>query len=71
MTKEKTDSVNLNGNLKRLAEITAWFEGQEELDLETGLSKVREAVELIKASRERLKDVENEFEEIKKEMEEK
>lgn len=58
----------MNGNLKQLAEITAWFDGQKEVDVEEGLKKVKEAAALIKASRERLKAVENEFEEIKKEI---
>jgi len=69
MIKEKADSKNLNSNLKRLAEITAWFDNQEEIDVEQGLEKVKEAVSLIKSSKERLKSVENEFEEIKKEIE--
>lgn len=63
MAKEK----NLSDNLKRLSEITDWFENQEEIDVEEGLAKVKEAAALIKASKERLKSVENEFEEIKKE----
>ena len=58
---------NLSNNLKRLSEITDWFENQEEVDVEEGLAKVKEAAVLIKASKERLKAVENEFEEIKKE----
>lgn len=69
MAKEKSDTKNLNSNLKRLSEITEWFDNQEEIDVEEGLNKVKEAVGLIKASKERLKAVENEFEEIKKEME--
>jgi len=68
MVKEKQDNKNLNGNLKRLAEITEWFDQQKEVDVEEGLNKVKEAAALIKASKERLKAVENEFEEIKKEM---
>lgn len=59
---------NLSDNLKRLSEITEWFEGQEDVDVEEGLKKVKEAVSLIKLSKERLKEVENEFEEIKKEV---
>jgi len=70
MVKEKQESKNLNGNLKRLAEITEWFDKQEEIDVEEGLDKVKEAAALIKASKERLKAVENEFEEIRKEMDE-
>lgn len=65
----KTEPKNLNENFKRLAEITEWFDNQEEIDVEEGLRKVKEAVGLIKASKERLKAVENEFDEIKKEIE--
>jgi len=68
METKKEAKNNLNGNLKKLAEITAWFDNQKEVDVEEGLKKVREAVSLIKSSRERLKEVENEFEEIKKEI---
>lgn len=70
MVKEKQESKSLNGNLKRLAEITEWFDKQEEIDVEEGLDKVKEAAALIKASKEKLKAVENEFEEIRKEMDE-
>jgi exonuclease VII small subunit len=68
MVKEKSDTKNLNNNLKRLAEISAWFDAQNQVDVEEGLKLVKEAVGLIKASRERLKEVENEFEDIKKEI---
>lgn len=64
----KEDTKNLNNNLKRLAEITEWFDNQEEVDVEEGLKKVKEAVGLIKVSKSRLKEIENEFEEIKKEI---
>ncbi|MDO8639391.1 MAG: exodeoxyribonuclease VII small subunit [bacterium] len=69
MAKEKPSAENLNNSLKRLAEITEWFDNQEEIDVEEGLKKVKEAVELIKASKGRLKTIENEFEEIKKGIE--
>lgn len=68
MAEEKSTGKNLNNNLKRLSEITEWFDNQEEIDVEQGLEKVKEAVKLIKASKERLKKIENEFEEIKKEV---
>ncbi|MFH1462528.1 MAG: exodeoxyribonuclease VII small subunit [bacterium] len=68
MPQEKADIKNLSDNLKKLSEITQWFEGQEDVDIEEGLKKVKEAAGLIKASKERLKAVENEFEEIKKEI---
>ncbi len=66
--KEKTTKANLSGNLKRLTEISEWFEDQSDIDVEEGLKKVKEAVVLIKTSKERLKDIENEFEEIKKDL---
>ena len=68
MAKEKRNVKNLSDNLKKLSKITQWFESQEEVDVEEGLKKVKEAASLIKASKERLKEVENEFEEIKKEV---
>jgi exonuclease VII small subunit len=56
--------------LKQLEEINSWFDSQEELDLELGLQKVKEGMQLVKASRMRLKQIENEFEEIKKTLSE-
>lgn len=69
MVKEKIDAKNLSDNLKKLSEITKWFENQEGINIEEGLKKIKEAVVLIKTSKERLKIVENEFKEIKKELE--
>lgn len=62
------DKLNLTDALKKLEEINDWFENQEEVDVEQGLEKVKEGVKLVKASQSRLKEVENEFEEIKKDM---
>ena len=62
--------TNINDSLKKLAEIAAWFERQKEVDVELGLEKVREGARLIKIARERLREIENEFVEVKKEMEE-
>lgn len=64
---EKNEFKN---SLKKLEEIIEWFDRQEEVDVEAGLKRVKEGVALIKASRERLKKLENEFEEVKKELEE-
>ena len=61
----KKTTTNLNDNLKRLKEIISWFESQSELDVEKGLEFVREGTELVKASRQRLSQIENEFKEIK------
>lgn len=60
---------NLSENLKQLSQIANWFDKMEEIDVEDGLEKVKEAVALIKSCKERLKEIENEFEEIKKDVE--
>ena len=67
---KKTDKKGLSNNLKRLSDIAEWFDTQEEVDVEEGLEKVKEAAKLIKLSKERLKEIENEFEEIKREIDE-
>jgi len=53
--------------LKELEEINRWFQN-EEIDLDEGLAKFRRGLELIKKSKGRLKQVEIEFNEIKKEF---
>lgn len=60
---------NLSDMLKKLEQISAWFDEQEEIDLEKGLLKVKEGAKLIKESRSQLKNIENEFDEIKAEIE--
>jgi hypothetical protein len=65
----KKEGGDLGENLKKLAAIAEWLEAQErseEPDFDAGLEKVREAAELIKVSRARLTEVENEFREIAK-----
>lgn len=64
------DKNKLKDSLKKLEEIIGWFDKQEEVDVEAGLEKVKEGVVLIKASKERLKNIENEFEKVKKGLEE-
>ncbi len=66
----KTDNKNLKEYIKQISQITDWFENQEEIDVEEALVKVKEAAELIKASKERLVEVENEFKEIKRKISE-
>lgn len=61
---------SLSNNLNKLEEISNWFEAREEVDVEEGLEKAKEAVGLIKESKDRLKKVENEFEELKKDLKE-
>lgn len=67
--KEKTKDINLSKNLASLSAIATWFDDQDEVDVEEGLKKVKEAAVLIKESNSRLAEIENEFEEIKKDIE--
>jgi exodeoxyribonuclease VII small subunit len=60
---------NFKDSIKKLKEIVEWFENQEEVDIELGLEKVKEGANLIKESKEQLKDIENEFEKVKKGLE--
>ncbi len=64
-----TKKINLSENLSKLSEIADWFDTRDEVDVEEGLTKVKEAAGLIKESRARLQEIENEFQEIKREVE--
>lgn len=61
--------MNLSDSLKKVQEIITWFDNQEEVDVEKGLEKIKEGTVLIKDSRARLKEIENEFEVVKKDLE--
>ena len=61
---------NFKDQLKEISAILEWFDSQEELDVEAALEKIQRAGELIKSSKKRLVEIENEFKEIKKEVEE-
>ncbi len=61
--------TNLTKNLKDIEKIVAWFESQDEVDVEEGIEKVKAGAQLIKASKKRLAEIENEFEEVKKDLE--
>lgn len=67
MSQEKKQS--LGESLKKLEGIVSWFEEQREVDVEEGLAKVKEGAVLVKACREKLKEAENEFEIVKRELE--
>jgi exodeoxyribonuclease VII small subunit len=56
-------------SLNKLEEIVGWFDAQDEVDVEAGLDKVKEGAALIKELKARLKKAENEFKEIKKDLE--
>jgi len=61
--------VNLKESLKKLNAIVAWFEAQDEVDVEAGLEKVKEGAALVKACKKRLSEIENEFEQIQRDVE--
>jgi exonuclease VII small subunit len=63
------ESKDFKHHLEEIAAILEWFDSQEELDVEQALEKVKKAAALIKASKKRLVEIENEFREIKKEAE--
>lgn len=62
------NKINLSESLKKLEAISEWFNDQQEVDVEKGLEKVKEGAKLVKLSRARLKEVENEFEDVKNEL---
>ena len=59
---------NITESLEKLERIVQWFDEQEQVDVQEGLTKVREGAVLVKELRTRLKAVENEFQELKKEL---
>jgi exonuclease VII small subunit len=63
-----TKKNDLSSNLKKLSQIVEWFESKDEVDVEEGLEKIKEASLMIKESKKRLKEIENQFQEIKKEV---
>ncbi|HEX4774844.1 MAG TPA: hypothetical protein VH234_04985 [Candidatus Saccharimonadales bacterium] len=65
---QKADKTNLTESLKALESIADWFDSQEAVDVEEGLTKVKQAASLIKQSKARLAEIENEFQTIEKEI---
>lgn len=62
MTAEK---FNFTKAYKEIEEINEWFQ-REDIDLDEALEKYEKGMELIQKCKERLKESENKFEEIKK-----
>ncbi len=56
--------------LKEIQKITDWFDEQEDLDVEVALAKVKDAAALIKTAKGKFTEIENEFKEVKKKIEE-
>ena len=69
MSTKPTDTNDFKHHLKEIADILAWFEAQDELDVEQALEKVKKAGVLIKTSKQRLTELENQFKEIRAEAE--
>lgn len=55
-------------NIKSLEKILSWFESQDSIDLEEGLAQVKEGTKLLALCKERLKEAENEFQAVKREL---
>jgi len=71
VAKEKgKEAKDFKHHLQEIADILEWFDSQEELDVEQALEKVKKAEVLIKTSKKRLGEIENEFNEIKTKIEE-
>ncbi len=51
--------------LAELKDISAWFDGQDEIDVEAALSKVKDGALLVKEGKALLAGLENQFEELK------
>lgn len=67
--KKIEEKIDLTANIRELRAIAKWFEEQAEVDVEVGLLKIKDGARLIKESKIRLADLENQFEEVKKELE--
>jgi len=64
--KQKKNSVS--ESLSELEKITRWFDAQKEVDVEEGMTKVREGAALVKELEKRLSEIDNEFRELKKDL---
>lgn len=64
------EDQSLTETLEELESIVGWFDKQDKPDVETGLKKVKEGVKLIKSSKGKFKELENEFENVKEELDE-
>lgn len=67
--KKNQDSNNFEQNLKKLQDIVSWFEEHDEIDLEKSLEKIKEGSELLKECRKDLKEIDNVFKEVEKDLE--
>lgn len=66
---KEISAESLKENLKALKEIVDWFDNQDEVDVEEGLEKVKQGAVLVKSTKARLVEIENEFEQIQRDIE--
>ena len=59
---------NFGTLMRQLQTIVDWYDQQQELDIEEGLAKARQAADLIRRCSRRLGQLENEFVKIKAEL---
>ena len=65
MTNTVKKQFNFKKTFEELEEISDWF-GKEDIDLDVGLKKFKQGMELVEQAKKHLKEVENEFKKIKK-----
>lgn len=69
MTRESsTGKTGLGADIEKIRGILEWFDAEEEVDVEKGLEKVKEGADLIVRAKKRLTELENEFTEVKKKL---
>ena len=61
----KKKSFNFAKSFQELEQITEWFDGEENIDLDEGLKKFERGLELSSELKKKLAEVENQVEEIK------
>lgn len=68
MTINTTTTHSMQEILTELKEISAWFDAQEEVDVEVALTKVREGALLVKEGKTLLAGLENQFIELQNDL---
>lgn len=64
-----TEKTGFEDNIKKLQDIVAWLESHDEVDLEKSLEKIKEGSALLKACKKDLKEIDNIFSEVEKDLE--
>ena len=69
MSMGDNSSQHIARDLEKLEKIVEWFETQDKIDLDLNLKKAKEAAALIRNLKRQASEVENQFKDIKKELE--